>query len=929
MLESRPLGTLSVYRLTLSPERLVFRRWLGVALVAATVVAGLLLRMRGPAATSRQHLVLRLIPEEAEGVFDARQVAERVSVFSWSFLDAKDLTAWRVSGLDPGPAFTGDGLRVGLRSRDARVPSLVRTLDLDAGLIDAVEVAVAGPRRDFRHRGTLQIFWSGPGQEFDGRRSARLQAVNDIGDYVTTYSFFLRPHPLWTGKIARLRLDPVSEPGESVELRSVRGVEYRIDAALLEAARGRPWKVSLAGDLRGSLLAPPGRPLERQFVVPPSSSFRFAYGVPPGVDVPVRFKVQVRAPGHLPVEGFNGVVRPGRPGEADAWHEGSVDLSAFAGQRVGLALETTAKGPVDAIRGLPAFANPEVWSATSARLPPNLVLVSLDTLRADRLSLYGYARETSPNVDRWARRRAAVFLDAVAPSPWTMPSHVSLFTGLDALRHGTNQVAPVPRFLTMMAERLRKAGYATAAVTGGAYLTSDYGFDRGFDSFAAWGGASGPDVPEVVAGVDGALRRLHSLADRPFFLFFHTYEIHEPYQPRQPYYSRFSGGSAVPPEGRSAPVTPTAGDGFQVRRRLRLGSEPLTDAELPVLSALYDAGIAFTDEQLGRLLAGLEALGLERDTAVVITSDHGEALGERGLGGHAYLYDFNLSIPLILSLPDGRGAGRRIANQVRLVDVLPTFLDLAGIAPAGDLDGASLLPLIDEPSRASPRDAWSYASSSNYGIALRTANHVKYIFDNTAWSPGCGKEEMYDLSVDPREQADVSSGSESIAPLRLRVDRLQKSWSSGISVWFSNGGATAYSGTLHAPFLHQITVKTRDRSCPGVAWNERTGRIDYSVPPGRSFGVLLESVGAGRLGVTVAGSGPRSGFETELDPRELERPWQIHRDGHRWRQSIAGAAPPATGVVVRWLGDARRLQERGRELDPATREQLRALGYVQ
>jgi arylsulfatase A-like enzyme len=707
-------------------------------------------------------------------------------------------------------------------------------------------------------------------------------------------------------------------------------VKYRLAAEGLEAALTRPWKLALGGDLRGCLLAVPGRPLEREVVVPAAgSAFRFAYGIPYGVGAPVRFRVGVEARERARVNAFDEVVRPGRPGQVDAWHEGTIDLSPFAGERVRLVLETSSRGSLDPLRGLPAWANPEVWSEASAPLPPNLILISLDTLRADRLSLYGYPRPTSPNIDAWARRRAAVFLDAVAPSPWTLPSHVSLFTGLDALRHGVNQVDPVPRSLKMMAQWLRAAGYATVAVTGGAYLSAGYGFDRGFDSFAAWPAAPGTDPPEVEVGIDRSLRWLRALADRPFFLFFHTYEIHEPYQPRQPFYSQLSPGSPEAPEGRSSPVPPTARDGFAVRRRALLGATPVADADLPVLDRLYDAGVAFTDAQLGRLLRELQALGLEGRTAVVITSDHGEALGERGLGGHAYLYDFNLSIPLIVSLPDGRGRGRRIPNQVRLVDVLPTLLELAGIAPGSGGDGASLLPLIEEPSRAAPRDAWSYASSSNYGIALRTPNRVKYIFNNTAWSPACGREELFDLVTDPREENDAAPGSGLVAELRRRVDRRLQEWSGGISVRFSNRSAGSYAGSLQAPFLHQITVKADGQSCPDVSWNERAGHVDYVVRPGQSFGVVLEDAGSEALKITAAFSAAGSGFERSLDPRDLGRPWQIRSDGGGWRDGPAGAVPPDTGIVVRWLGDPQRREGRARERDAATDEQLRALGYVQ
>ena len=331
------------------------------------------------------------------------------------------------------------------------------------------------------------------------------------------------------------------------------------------------------------------------------------------------------------------------------WEESSVSL----------VFETRAEGRIDRGRTLAAWAHPEVWRPASKPSPPNVIFVSLDTLRADRLSLYGNPRPTSPQLDRWARAHGVVFEKAVAPSPWTLPSHASMFTGLDALRHGVNHGYPVPPSLKVMADLFRRAGYATAAVTGGAYVSAEYGFDRGFDSFYAhrgWG-----DDEEMQAGVDRALAWLQHRDGQPFLLFLHTYAIHAPYRARQPYFTNLTG--TAPPSALYLPesVPPAHEDGFQVRLRLVKQGRPMEPSDLAVLSGLYDSSIAYADAQLGRLFSALEARGLDRRTIVVVTSDHGEALGERGLASHAYLYDFNLLVPLVVAAPDGRGAGRRVS----------------------------------------------------------------------------------------------------------------------------------------------------------------------------------------------------------------------------------------------------------------------------
>jgi arylsulfatase A-like enzyme len=889
-----------------------------VALAVAVASTGLLLCTR-PGGEGRQELVLRLIPKDAGDVFDAGTLADRIPVFTWRFRSPKDVSQWRVFNLGPHVAVTTTGLRVRFQGPDPQLrPNLVRTVGLEADQVDAIEVVVAGSRRDFRNRGSIQLYWSAPGQDFEEGRSLRLTAVQDMGDYVTTYTFPVVTHPLWAGRIDHLRLDPTSQPDDSVELRSVQGVKYRMNTELLQTVGAR--KVSLAGDLRSALLASPGRSLEWQFVVPANASFLFSYGVPENVGIPVRFSVSLERAGQPRLSIFHRMVGPGRHARSGVWHEGLIDLSSYANKRVKLVLEAIPEDSLDPRRGLPAWGNPEVWQKASARLPPNLILISLDTLRADHLSLYGYGRETSPNLDRWARRRAAVFMQAVAPSPWTLPSHASLFTGLDALRSGVNQGDPIPRSLKTIPERLRQAGYATVGVTGGGYVSRDYGFDRGFDSFSAWPAVG--DAMEITGGLDRARHWLRTLADRPFFLFFHTYAIHAPYLPREPYFARFSGGRAEPPRFFPDFIPAVVQDGFLVRSRLP--NEP----DRATVISLYDAGIAFADEQVGKLLEDLRALDLERRTVVMVVSDHGEGLGERGLANHFYLYDFNLLVPLIVSLPDGRGAGRRFPEQVRLLDVPPTLLELAGTAPPADMDGVSLLPLLEASSRSERRDAWSYAASTNFGISLRTSEGQKYIFNNTAWPAPCGKEELYRPVADPTEQHDLAPDGSEAGPLRTRVGEFLRTRANGISVRFANGSSTVYTGSLEGTALHQVRTKVYEMPCPDVSWNELVGRIDFTVRPGKSFSVLLEGLHPGPLRIRGMGPGAPAGFEASLDPSELARPWQISYDGSGWRQRSAELALPQTGIVVRWVGDWRLVGATRSEVDQTTRDQLLGLGYI-
>jgi arylsulfatase A-like enzyme len=880
---------------------------------------------RGSAGPTGQELAFRLIADDTADVFDARKLGRTATVFEWTFRNRDDLAPWRSVNLDLRAALGREGLRVRFPGPDPTLrPNIVRALDADASAIDAIEIDAAGPRRDFRDRGLVQLFWAGPSQPFSAEASLYVGAVQDMGAYATTYTLPLAGHPLWKGRIALLRLDPTSAPDDTLNLLSIRGVKYEPSLELMAAALARSWKLALGSDLRAARLGPPGHSFAWPLQVPSRATLRFAYGVSEGTGVPIRFRVSLGEDGGPGRPLFEDVLHPRERG-TPAWKDAVVDLAPVGGRRVSLVFETRAEGPFDRVRSLAAWAHPEVWRSASKPSPPNVVFVSLDTLRADRLSLYGNPRPTSPQIDRWARARGVVFENTVAPSPWTLPSHASMFTGLDALRHGVNHGYPVPRSFKVMADVFRGAGYSTAAVTGGAYVSAEYGFDRGFDSFYSHRGWDDDD--EMQAGVDRCIAWLQRRAGQPFLLFLHTYAIHTPYHARQPYFTNLTGAAAPPALYVPAPVQPARDDGFQVRLRLFKAGGAVEPSDLAVLSGLYDSSIAYADAQLGRLLSALEALGLDRRTVVVVTSDHGEALGERGLASHAYLYDFNLLVPLVIALPDGRGAGRRIAAQVRSVDILPTLLELAGLPALPGIDGASLVPLIEGKAEARERDAWSYAASTNFGISLRVANRLKYIYNDTAWSPACGTEEVYGLDVDPREEHDLGARGQDPDRVRQRVLRNLASRASGLLVQLSNATRVTLQGSLEAPFLHQVRTKSPGIGCGVAAWNAARGGIDFAVAPGQSGGLVLQGVGAGELKVTVTAPGQR--YQTILDPRQLTRPWRLSYTGSSWQPAPGLAGPIPAGVDIRWVGDVRVEDLEPSESNRALREQLKALGYVQ
>ncbi len=341
---------------------------------------------------------------------------------------------------------------------------------------------------------------------------------------------------------------------------------------------------------------------------------------------------------------------------------------------------------------------------------PNLVLVIIDTIRADHLSAYGYRRPTSPNLDRLASR-ALLFKNAFSASTWTLPSTASLMTGLYPDQHGARRLPDVlsPEANTL-AERLRALGYRTAAFTDGGFVDPQWGFAQGFDRYDSTRGQawSPKDVKRVV---EPAARWLAENRSAPFFLFVHTYEAHQPYLNREGLADLF-----LPPGPKPRD------EAYWIHFPARLEGK-----ELARVVALYDGEIRRADRHLATIWRALAQKELAAKTAILVTSDHGEELMDHGNMEHGLgkLYDENIKVPLILKLPDGtRGT---VTSPVSGVDVVPTFLALAG-APQADLEalpGRSLLALAADPqARTAPRELLTAGLSS-----FHQARELRYRLD--------------------------------------------------------------------------------------------------------------------------------------------------------------------------------------------------------
>jgi arylsulfatase A-like enzyme/Tfp pilus assembly protein PilF len=349
-----------------------------------------------------------------------------------------------------------------------------------------------------------------------------------------------------------------------------------------------------------------------------------------------------------------------------------------------------------------------------SRTSPNLLLVTLDTTRADRLGPYGYSGVPTPVLDRLAAE-GVVFDRAITAAPLTLPAHTSIMSGLYPPRHGVRDNGGffVPDDTVTLAERLREQGYRTGAFVGAYVLDGRWGLNQGFDTYHDRFDLSRFDTPSLSAVerpgnevADHALAWLGETATPPFFAWVHFFDPHSPYRAPEPY-------------GRLYERQPYLGE------------------------------IAFTDAQIGRIIALLEQRRLLDNTVVVVVGDHGESLGEHGEGTHGFfLYEATTRVPLIIRPARSSASTKRVDTVVRTVDVMPTVLELLGFDSGAAVDGRSLMPLIRGTARDLGLSAYSEAlyPRLHFGWSELLAMHV----DSTKYI-AAPRPEVYDLAADPVE----------------------------------------------------------------------------------------------------------------------------------------------------------------------------------
>ncbi|HEX8986033.1 MAG TPA: sulfatase [Bryobacteraceae bacterium] len=455
-----------------------------------------------------------------------------------------------------------------------------------------------------------------------------------------------------------------------------------------------------------------------------------------------------------------------------------------------------------------SFAFDETVQTAAAAAPalppgdrPNVILITLDTVRADHLSLYGYARPTTPSLEQLARD-SVVYSDAISASDMTLSAHASIFTGLYPSHHGAHTTTerywgtPLAPSLPSLPELLSQQGYRTSAIVANyAYLAPAFGFGRGFERYDARMAVlfltpsrnaylrtrlrnfmtrfvppaeferEARSAAEINRRVFATLDERHR-DRRPFFLFINYMDAHWPYLPPAPYDVLYPGKAK----------RFTGPKYYSLQSDLLTSDRKMTGAERDHLISQYDGALNYLDAELGKLVARLKQTGLYDNTLLVITSDHGEAMGNRSIVGHGLsVYQDEVHIPLLIKLPRGHKVipeGTRVRGPVSSVDLLPTVLDTLGLSSIAGLDGRSLLARQGDASRTIFAESFPL-------YYLKTTRVERAVFSDSLKliRSTQGKRELYDLARDPGENRSVYASS---GPAARRLEDTLVKWEEAI-----------------------------------------------------------------------------------------------------------------------------------------------------
>lgn len=394
---------------------------------------------------------------------------------------------------------------------------------------------------------------------------------------------------------------------------------------------------------------------------------------------------------------------------------------------------------LDSRHGKQSEVFPESIQAGNLANDANIILISVDSLRADHLSCYGYRRNTSPNVDLLANE-GTLFTRTLSVTSWTLPAHLSMLTSLtpEALGvYGTHDGLDTQR--STLAEILRKNGYATAGFVSAPFLYSNYGYNQGFQHYDDFtvkfdtnkDAQSGITSPALTAAIQKWLQKNH---ERRFFLFLHYWDVHYDYIPPSPYDKLFARKYRGAIDGRNFNLNPKIKRGMKQR-------------DLAHVIALYDGEIAFTDFYIGKLISSLKELNVFDNSLIIFTADHGDEFLEHGGKGHRRtLYHEVLHVPLIIKFPAGAEfpKGKTVDAPASILDIMPTILSYLGLKTPPVSDGQELLSSLNGHRPNSNRSLFASLQQDLYAVQ---SGNLKFIANLKSF-----QNELYDLSNDPQEQ---------------------------------------------------------------------------------------------------------------------------------------------------------------------------------
>ena len=669
-----------------------------------------------------------------------------------------------------------DGDSVLVRTGKVRNASFALDVDFDAADVNVIELVIDGGGQKLIQP---KVEWVHGDEGFNWGKRVLFTQGEDKPGVASTLLAAVDKSDQWKNRIQGLSFAPSTAGGRTLRIESIGllRVPFLAKKLLLERTEQRAvGPFTITEETREGLFAAPPFRTQCEVKVPRGGILEFGYGVidenwfMPGDGVVLRAWVRAEGADRSETVFERYLDAKARP-EDRGWFDERVYLDAYEGQFVTIGFETEGSlataGESDTRFDDLVVSNPIVYRPGEDQPDRNVIVISLDTLRADHLSGYGYPRPTSPNLDRLSRR-AVLFENASSQAPRTIDSHMSLFTSVFPSSHqmldGRARLNPG---YTTFPKEFKEREYHTAAFTESGFLGHQYGFQRGFDTY--WEKpltpGTGGSAQETFTAATDWVRRNHQ---KKFLMFVHTYEAHIPYCPIEPYKGLFQGDYRGGLTGCVSKKMISGYNGDQVH--------PDPD-DWEYMVSLYDDEIRYLDAYLGRFLDALDETGIRDRTAVVVISDHGEEFMEHLMfGKHAHgIWQPSVHVPMLLDLPGVKAAAPRFPEPVSLIDVAPTLLEYVGFPLPSQFRGRSLLPRIRGREKPLPEGEQHLQYSENHGYAIRAmvrddryklihnydeaedkASTAKLYPEYAKNLMPHGEYELYDMREDPGERNNLA-----------------------------------------------------------------------------------------------------------------------------------------------------------------------------